>query len=195
MKGRESGMPEEGFWQNFFDPEAMVETLECARRGTEAVAEFGSGYGTFTLAVARRTSGIVHAFDIEPALVALVQRKAREAGLANVRAEVRDFVADGTGLPGESVDHAMIYNLLHLEEPGRLLREAHRILKPHGVISIVHWKYDPSTPRGPSMAIRPRPAQCRGWAEEAGFVFLQDADLSKCAPYHYGLLLARPAPA
>lgn len=192
MKGRESGMPDENYWQTFYDADCIVEKLECAREKNERIVEFGSGYGTFTFPVAKRTTGLVHAFDIEPALVTLVQQKALQLGLTNVRAEVRDFVMQGTGLPQQSADHVMIYNLLHIEEPVRLLAEAYRILKPGGVVSIIHWKYDPATPRGPSMEIRPRPEQCRAWAEAAGFVFLRDQDLSACCQYHFGLLLMRP---
>ena len=192
MKGRESGMPEEPYWNTFYDADCIVEKLECTRENRESIVEFGSGYGTFTFPTAKRTSGLVHALDIEPDLVALIQRKASEAGFSNIRAEVRDFIAQGTGLTSASVDHAMVYNILHIDDPVRLLREAYRILKPGGIVSIVHWKYDPSTPRGPSMSIRPRPEQCRAWAEAAGFVFMRDQDLSACCQYHYGLLLARP---
>jgi len=191
MKGRESGMPEEAQWQAFYNPDCIVEKLECARQKTEDIAEFGSGYGTFTLPAAKRTSGVVHAFDIEAELVSLVQRRAHAAGLTNVRTEARDFVVQGTGLPSQSVDHVMVYNLLHIDEPVRLLREAYRILKPGGIVSIIHWKYDPATPRGPSMGIRPRPEQCRAWAEAAGFDFLRSQDLAECCRYHYGMLLVR----
>lgn len=193
MKGRESGMPDEAYWASFYDADCIVTKLECAREKREHIVEFGSGYGTFTLPVARRTNGLVHAFDIEPDLVALVQQRAREESLANVRASVRDFVAQGTGLPDISMDHAMIFNLLHIDDPVRLLREAYRVLKPGGVLSIMHWKYDPATPRGPSMVIRPQPGQCQGWAETAGFHFLRNQDLSECCQWHYGLLLAKPA--
>jgi ubiquinone/menaquinone biosynthesis C-methylase UbiE len=192
MKGRESGMPDEAYWQTFFYADCLVEKMECAKEKNESITEFGSGYGTFTFTAARCTSGIIHAFDIEPDLVALVQSKALDAGLSNVRAEVRNFVAQGTGLMSESIDHAMLYNLLHIEEPIQLLKEAFRILRPGGIVSIIHWKYDPSTPRGPSMNIRPRPEQCRAWAEAAGFMFIRDQDLSECCKYHYGLILTRP---
>lgn len=191
MKARESGMPEEAVWQTFFDAEGMITALGCAERGDENIVEFGSGYGTFTLPVARRTSGNVHALDIDGDLVALIRRKAHDAGLANVRAVQRDFIADGSGLPAASMDHAMIWNLLHLEQPVALLQEAQRVLKPGGRLSIVHWKHDPATPRGPSMHIRPRPEQCRAWVLAAGFAFLREPDLSACSPYHYGLLFAR----
>jgi SAM-dependent methyltransferase len=192
MKGRESGMPDEAYWQTFYDADCIVEKLECAKEKTESIAEFGSGYGTFTFPAAKRTSGQVYAFDIEPELVALVQRRAQAMRLPNIRAEVRDFIAQGTGLPEQSVDHVMVYNLLHIEEPVRLLGEAYRIVKPGGIVSIIHWKYEPTTPRGPSMSIRPRPEQCRAWAEAAGFTHLRDQDLSECCQYHYGMLLVRP---
>jgi ubiquinone/menaquinone biosynthesis C-methylase UbiE len=191
MKARESGMPDEGVWQAFFDADCMIAKLGCAESGDENVVEFGSGYGTFTLPLARRSSGTVHALDIEADLITLLRRKASTSGLANIRAEQRDFVADGSGLPTASVDHAMIWNLLHLERPMGLLEETQRILKPGGRLSIVHWNQDPATPRGPSLPVRPRPEQCQAWAQAAGFAFLCRPDLSTCCPYHYGLLFAR----
>lgn len=193
MKGRESGMPEEGLWSAFYDADCAIERLGCVATGSETVVEFGSGYGTFTLPVARRTTGTVFAFDIEPDLVELLRRRAREEGLSGIQAMARDFVAEGTGLPEASVDHAMLYNILHIEQPHILLCEAWRLLRPGGTLSIIHWRRDPATPRGPSMAIRPGPGQCRRWAEEAGFIFLHAVDLADCCPYHYGLLLLRPA--
>ena len=192
MKGRESGMPDETMWDSFYDAGCIVEKLGCASSPTGSIAEFGCGYGTFTLPAACRTSGTIHAFDIEADLVALVRRKAEQEGLRNVRAELRDFVISGTGLPPQSMDHVMLFNLLHIEQPVALLAEAHRILKPGGTLSVMHWKHDIPTPRGPSMEIRPSPGQCRAWAEEAGFVFLHDQDLSECCDYHYGLVLTRP---
>lgn len=185
-------MPEENYWASFYDADCIVAKLDCTKERKEHIVEFGSGYGTFTLPAARHTSGIIHALDIEPELVALVDRRARESGLTNVRTALRDFVTQGTGLPDASMDHAMVFNLLHLENPVRLLQEAHRVLKPGATLSIIHWKYDPATPRGPSLDIRPRPGQCRAWAEAAGFRFMRDQDLSECCQYHYGLLLTRP---
>jgi SAM-dependent methyltransferase len=192
MKARDSEMPAEEGWQAFFDPDCVINKLDCVKQQNDVIAEFGCGYGTFTLPVAKRTAGLVYAFDIEADLVALVNRKARVAGLANVRAQMRDFVNDGTGLTSASVDHAMVYNLLHLEEPVPLLREAYRILKTGGLMSIIHWNCDPSTPRGPAMHIRPRPEQCRVWSEVAGFEFVRNQDLSECCQYHYGMLMIRP---
>jgi SAM-dependent methyltransferase len=98
MKTRDSGMPDEKLWASFFDPEVILDQLGlCSLKGD--VVEFGCGYGTFTIPATQRTSGTVHALDIEPEMVALVQAKA--ANFPNIRAEIRDFVAQGTGLPNE----------------------------------------------------------------------------------------------
>ena len=64
MKVRDSGMPDEGMWESFFSPEKTLVLLglDAAMTG---IAEFGCGYGTFTLPAARTIRGKVHAFDIE----------------------------------------------------------------------------------------------------------------------------------
>jgi SAM-dependent methyltransferase len=189
MKARESGMPDEATWSTFFDPPAVLVRLGLSSEA-QSVVEFGCGYGTFTLPAARLVRGIVHAFDIEPELVELVRTRARQAGLGNLVCAVRDFVAQGTGLDDGSSDYAMLFNLLHAEGPDRLLREAQRVLRPGGRLGIMHWNYDPTTPRGPSMSIRPRPEQCCAWAEAEGFRLLAPGIIS-LPPFHYGMVMER----
>ncbi len=191
MKGRESGMPEEAYWNSFFDVEAALDVLLGPPGVSGHALEFGCGYGTFTLPAARRISGSLRALDIEPALVAEVQRKAGAEGINNVHAELRDFVADGSGVKSASLAHAMIYNLLHLDHPVALLREAHRVLSPGATLSVIHWRSDIPTPRGPSLAIRPTPEQCREWMAAAGFHAIESVDLQMCCPFHFGLLARR----
>jgi SAM-dependent methyltransferase len=191
MKGRESGMPDEDFWSSFFDADAALELLLGAQGVQGDLLEFGCGYGTFTLAAARRTSGLVTALDIEPEMVERLQGRVRENQLANIRAEVRDFVANGTGLASASQAHAMIFNLLHLEHPLALLQEAFRTLKEGGVLSVIHWRSDIPTPRGPSLDIRPTPERCRVWMAQAGFGRIASVDLHECCPFHYGLVATR----
>jgi SAM-dependent methyltransferase len=188
MKGRESGMPEEAFWATFFDPEAALDQLLTLAGSPGNIVEFGCGFGTFTLPAARRTAGVVSALDIEPEMVESVREKADAEACDNIHVELRDFVADGTGLETGSQAHAMIFNLLHLDNPVALLSEAHRVLCTGGAVSVVHWRSDIPTPRGPSLDIRPTPEQCREWMQEAGFTAVQTVDLQSCCPYHFGLL-------
>ncbi|MBE0599364.1 MAG: class I SAM-dependent methyltransferase [Desulfuromonadales bacterium] len=191
MKVRDSGMPDEERWSGFFRPEEILGVFGLDR-GVETLVDFGCGYGTFTLAAAKLVSGTVHALDIEPEMVETVHAKCRQEGVANVRTEVRDFVGSGSGLAESSVDAALLFNILHHEDPVGLMGESCRILRPGGRLAVIHWNYDPTTPRGPALEIRPRPEQCIAWGRTAGFSFAEERfDLR---PYHYGLLFRKPGP-
>jgi SAM-dependent methyltransferase len=190
MKIRDSGMPPESLWRDFFEPASILDKLGLTASCGDVV-EFGCGYGTFTIPAAAIARGTVHALDIEPEMIEATRCRAAEAGLSNVRAVLRDFVARGTGLDDGSADYAMVFNILHGEEPVALLREALRNLRPGGLAGIMHWNHDPATPRGPAMEIRPRPQQCLRWAQAAGFETPGGAIID-LPPYHYGMVLRRP---
>lgn len=188
MKVRESGMPPMEMWEGFFKPNEILKALGLDHTVRD-VAEFGCGFGTFTIPAAKAISGRIFALDIEKEMVDLVSGRAQKESLHNVDCRLRDFIRDGTSLADDRVDYGMLFNILHDERPGRILGEAYRIVKPGGRIGIIHWNYDSSTPRGPPMAIRPRPEQCIEWAVEAGFTFGSRHDLR---PYHYGLVFSKP---
>jgi len=192
MKGRDSGMPDEAYWASFFDPEAILDSLQVSKGDCCNLLEFGCGYGTFTLPSASRTRGVVTALDIEPEMVSLVHQRAQRAGASNIRAELRDFVELGSGVTDDSQGHAMVFNLLHIENPLALLREAFRSLQPGGILSVIHWRSDIETPRGPPLEIRPTPEQCATWLSGAGFESVRHVELGKAAPYHFGILAQKP---
>jgi SAM-dependent methyltransferase len=187
MKVRESGMPNAEMWEGFFKPYEILKAMGIDRAVKDA-AEFGCGYGTFTIPVAKTISGRVFAMDIEREMVDHVMARAQHERLSNVDCLLRDFIADGTGLGEESVDYVMLFNIMHDERPERIIKEAYRIAKPGGRIGIIHWNYDSSTPRGPPMAIRPKPEQCVEWAVHAGLKLDGRHDLR---PYHYGLVFLK----
>jgi len=180
-------MPDEELWSSFFSPAETLSALGLTR-GTGDVVEFGCGYGTFTIAAAHVAFSRVYALDIDPDMIAATDAKVR--GLPNVTPVLRDFVVEGTGLDDQSVDYAMLFNILHGEQPLTLLREAWRVLKPSGLLGVMHWNFDPTTPRGPGMDIRPQPEQCRDWAIAAGFR-LRETGIISLPPYHYGMVLER----
>jgi SAM-dependent methyltransferase len=182
-------MPPPETWESFFDPPAILTALGCSELDGD-VLELGCGYGTFTIAAAVRVRGTVHALDIDPVMVAATAQRAARGGFTNVAAEVRDFVVAGPGRPERSVRFAMLFNILHLEDPVALLRATRRALQPDGTIGVVHWKAGADTPRGPPLAIRPSPEQCRQWAEDAGLRGLPALELTG-SPWHWGMVLMR----
>ena len=187
MKIKESGMPEEKMWENFFVPDRILRTLGLNQE-VKDVADFGCGYGTFTVPAAKIVKGEVYAIDIEPKMIEETQKGAREYKLNNIKTMLLDFMSKGSGLGDKSVDYVLLFNILTKDKPNRLLEEAYRILKPEGRVGIIHWNYDTTTPRGPPMELRLKPKQSIELAVLFGF---NNPKMYNLKPYHYGIVLRK----
>ncbi len=186
---RESGMPAQAYWETLFDVPSILDAFGFDAT-TGDVAELGCGYGTFSLPLARRIRGTLHTLDLDPAMVATTTARAATAGLTNLRATVRDVHRDGFGLPPASCDAVLLFNILHAEDPVDLLQFARAIVRPGGLVAVIHWRSDLPTPRGPSLAIRPTPAQILTWAATADLT--PPPSPLALPPWHYGVALHRP---
>lgn len=185
MKVRESGMPDEYYWESFFNIKDIFFNLDL-NNSIKDVVEFGSGYGTFTLPAAKIVNGNVYAFEIDALMIKRLTERSKQQNISNIKILNKDFMENGTGLDDNSVDFVMLFNILHTENPLKLLKEAYRILKGGGKLGIIHWIFSETTPRGPSLAIRPKPEQCLQWMESVGFNFAKP--VLSFPPYHYGIL-------
>jgi len=101
-----------------------------------------------------------------------------------------EVLGASTGLADGSVDFVMLFNILHADERLAMLREAWWVTSSGGRLAVIHWNYDSGTPRGPTMSIRPRPEDCRSWAEQVGYR-LQPPGMVDLPPYHYGFVFER----
>jgi len=189
MKLRESGMPAEDYWETLLDPEAILARFQLDAT-TGDVVELGCGYGTFTLPLARRIAGRVHALDIDPAMLERTATRATQAGVKNITVAPRDVLAQGYGLADESCDAGLLFNILHGESPVELLRETARVVRAGGIVAVIHWRTDIATPRGPSADIRPAPQRIVEWAETIAELRLADGPF-ELPPYHYGMMFTR----
>ncbi len=127
-------------------------------RAGDVVLDFGCGGGNYALPAARLVGGegVVYALDCDAERMAPV-RAAEVPGLHAI-------VADGdTAIPLDdgSCDVALVYDVLQKLDDGEgLLREAHRVLRFGGVLSIYPMHLDP--------------AEVRAMVEAAGFRFRDD---------------------
>ena len=189
---RESGMPDQAYWETLFDVPLILDAFGFTADSSAAgpIAELGCGYGTFTLPLAQRIRGNVHTFDLDPAMVATTTARAAAAGLTNLRVSVRDVLTSGYGLPPASCAAVLLFNILHAEDPVALLHSARDIVRPGGTVAVIHWRSDIPTPRGPSLAVRPTPEQIFSWATTATGL-TAPATPFDLPPWHYGLKFLR----
>jgi ubiquinone/menaquinone biosynthesis C-methylase UbiE len=113
-------------------------------RPGEHVLELGPGPGAFTVEAARRIGfdGRLIAVDIQPQMIARVDKRVRQAGLTNVESHV----ASAHALPfgDASVDRAFLITVLpEIPDPGRALAELYRVLRRGGTLSITEEFSDP----------------------------------------------------
>jgi len=100
-----------------------------------SILDYGCGPGSYTIATAQLVgkSGKVYALDIHSLAVQQVQDTASKKRLTNIETILSDCA---TGLPDESIDVALLYDILHdLSEPDKVLAELQRVLKPDGILS------------------------------------------------------------
>jgi SAM-dependent methyltransferase len=176
MKVRDSGMPDEPYWESLFDVPLILSSFDIGR--FHDIAELGCGYGTFTVPIAKLVNGIVYTFEVEPEMIA--RTRARASGL-RVVCNQRDVMESGFGV---QVDAVLLFNIPHCDQPVELLGRAASALRTDGEVLVIHWKYG-ETPRGPNLEIRPRPNQIVEWAAKVGLALR--GGILHLPPWHYGL--------
>ena len=130
-------------WRHVLMPPAQTAARHALQPGM-TVLEVGPGNGTYSVAAARGLlpGGRLVSVDIEPKMLARLQRKVRAAGLTNV--EMR--LADVHHLPygNETFDAIfMIAVIGELPDPHQALLEFHRVLKPGGTLALSELLPDP----------------------------------------------------
>ena len=111
------------------------------------VLEVAAGAGETGLQAARRVApgGRAIITDGAEAMVAAVERRAAELGLADV--EVRPMEAEWLDLPAASVDALVCrWGLMLLADPEAALREWRRVLRPGGRLALAAWAAPDANP-------------------------------------------------
>lgn len=185
MKLRDSGMPDEAFWESLFDVPLVLSRLGINEHLGDVV-ELGCGYGTFSIPIARTIHGTLYTFDIDPTMVTRTIQRGEELPNGKLVCEARDLMEQGFGVTG--TDAALLFNILHCQEPVKLLRIAADSVRPGGLVLVIHWRYT-ETPRGPDLSIRPQPEQIIRWGNEASLQLA--GEVNDLPPWHYGLRFCR----
>lgn len=124
----------------------LVSALRLAPGMVVADIGAGTGYLARRMAPAVSPGGKVYAVDVQPQMVALLQRTARESGLGQI--EPRLGAEDDVRLPVASVDLAIMVDVYHeLAYPYEVMQSLLRALKPRGRVVFVEYRAeDPAVP-------------------------------------------------
>lgn len=183
-------MPSEEMWETFFSPYDLIGQLGI-NNNIRVLVDVGCGYGTFLLPMSEVVNVKVIGIDIDEEMIKVCEEKSKDGNHTKIELIHGDISAKAAMAKLEQyrgqIDYVTLFNILHCEEPANLLKNVYDILNSEGRIGIIHWKYQ-TTPRGPSMEIRPRPEMIINWANKAGFVFEKQIELE---PYHYGLIFKK----
>lgn len=100
------------------------------------VLDYGCGPGSYVTALAEMVGkgGRVYALDAHPLAIRSVKKIVSRKGLTNVETVLSD---GATGLAESSLDVVLLYDIVHdLADPGHVLGEIRRTLKPEGLLSV-----------------------------------------------------------
>ena len=130
-------------------PDLLLRALELKPGMT--VADIGAGTGYYSWRMAERVgkSGRVLAIDVQPQMIALLDREMKRRGVVNVKSTLG--TATDPKLPEGTVDLALMVDVYHeLEHPYEILSAIVRSLKPGGRVVFVEYRgEDPAVPIKP----------------------------------------------
>ncbi len=114
------------------------------------VADIGAGTGYFSFRIAQRVpQGMVLAVDIQPEMLALIEQRKAQEGIANIQG-IQGMI-DNPNLPPESIDAAIMVDAYHeFSHPYEMILGIYQALRPGGRIFLLEYRGEDA-----SVPIRP----------------------------------------
>lgn len=173
----------------FSDPLKNIEQL--GPKLGESVADFGSGSGHYSLALASLVGdkGTVYAVDIQKDLLSKLKNEAQKRGFLNIEVVWGDLEkSGGSRLKDGAVQLVVISNLLfQIADKGSVAKEAFRILASKGRLLVVDWSesFGGIGPRGDLVFSE---ESAKKLFSEVGFVFEKNISAGE---HHYGIIFVK----
>jgi ubiquinone/menaquinone biosynthesis C-methylase UbiE len=175
--------------EGFSNPPEVLAALEVGPG--MVIADLGAGSGAYTLAAAALVGekGKVFAVDVQKDLLSRIQNEATRRGHTQVTIIWGDIEThQGTRIKSDSVQLVILSNVLfQCDNKLGALREALRIVAPHGKLAVIDWA-DSFNGLGPIPAHVLTKKQAAALCETAGATLVREFPAGE---HHYGLLYER----
>jgi len=124
---------------------------ELRLNGGQVVCDLGCGNGFYTLKLAEQVGpkGKVYAVDIQPQMLDLLRKRARQAGAENIVPVLGSAV--DPNLPEGRFDLVLLVDVYHeFSHPEQMLAAIRKSLKPGGLVALAEFRAeDPEVPIKP----------------------------------------------
>ena len=169
-----------------YDPQSMIALVPI--HNDHKVADVGSGPGWLSIPLAKYVyAGTCYAIDVQKEMLEHVKSQGESAKLGNIETVVSK--ENSIPLDDESLDGIALSDVLNeASRPNTLIKEAARLLKKSGWISIVEWlPIEGKAEVGPAASKRVVQQEMREAVEALGFTTLTSRQLT---PHRY-IIVAR----
>lgn len=172
--------------QKMLPPDKVLRTVGVREGMTFLDIGAGTGYFSFPAAAIAGPNGSVIAADCSPEMIAELNRRSRERGVAirTVQCE-----ADTIALADNTADIAFMGFMLHeVNDQKSYLAEVRRVLKRGGMIAVAEWKKI-KTEMGPPVDERLSEDDAKALLTSAGFQIHRSGELNNA---HYYVTAVTP---
>lgn len=132
--------------RSWLDNKGLEFLKKIGIKSGQTVLDFGCGKGNYTLPAAKivEKEGIVYALDKNSETLVQLGERAKKEGLTNIK-RINTSGKIDTGLRSDSIDAVLLYDIIHLvgkddsstlKDRKKLYKEAHRLIKPSGMLSV-----------------------------------------------------------
>jgi ubiquinone/menaquinone biosynthesis C-methylase UbiE len=171
-------------WRKTLEQPSRLESLKISEIVTslklkpgQVVADLGAGTGLFSVPMAKAvaSSGKVYAVEIDKGYFAMIEGKAKESNLSNVKTVLGEF--SDPKIPAQDVDLAFMHDVLHhVDDRAGYLKNAARYIKRDGRFVVIDFKADQSPHKDqPNLIVSEQ--QVTDWMKAAGFSKVEKLDL------------------
>ena len=137
--------------ESLIAPEVLIHQMPIKKDHT--LLDVGAGSGFFTIPMAESTSGTVYAMDPDLRMLSVIDTKAKEKGLTNIKL-LQDYI-ENLSIQNSSVDFVMASLILHeVSSLTAALTKIFDVLKIGGHLLCLEYEKDDAIIEGPPMSIR-----------------------------------------